>query len=77
MPDLREKVLAFADSVDDMTTNRNFALAVAALVAEECARECENEARDWPGPTNADVRNMAKLCAAAIRAESKTLGADA
>lgn len=41
MPDLREKVLALADSVDDMTTNRNFARAVAALVLNDYAERME------------------------------------
>mgnify|MGYP000972470506 CR=1 FL=1 len=71
---LREKVLALADNADtDEATARHLALAVAALVAEDCARGCDRVARnqrsDWQGRVDGPAE-----CAAAIRAKAEELG---
>lgn len=46
-----------------------FAALVAAAEREECAKECEVEARSWSYPSHGNA--AAKLCAKAIRARGE------
>ena len=74
--DLRERVLAMADNHNTRRDPRNLALAVAALVAEECAKECESERVDAvaSGADDDRVYNAAcDHCAAAIRRSAEGL----
>lgn len=50
-------------------TIESFASAIAALEREECAKVCDERAKDTPGmlPTPEAYKDEAMLCAAAIR----------
>lgn len=65
---LRDRVIAMADDAEyDNAHRTELALAVAAMVAEECALECDDAvcyASAGDDPYNVAVRR----CAAAIRA---------
>jgi len=89
---LREKVLAQAEDHTgdggEYLSRHELALAVAALVAEDCARVCDDRAIVYDGlETGASTRYFAdkmrgaqegcETSAAAIRARAKILGADA
>ena len=75
--DLRERVLAMAQECGPgRIAARNLALAVAAMVAEECAKECESERVDAvaSGADDDRVYNAAcDHCAAAIRRSAEGL----
>lgn len=93
---LREKVLALvrsypyngAHALTVGQRERDIALAVAALVAEDCARACDDRAIVYDGlEAGASTRYFAdkmrgaqegcETSAAAIRDRAKTLGSDA
>jgi len=89
--DLRERVLALAANgatLEVLPVRERLALAVAALVAEDCARACDDRAIVYDGlEAGASTRYFAdkmrgaqegcETSAAAIRDRAKTLGADA
>lgn len=68
--DLRERVLAMADRAEGSPSpiSRRLAIAVAAMVMEECARMAETFGNAPPNPTG----RRAKL-AAAIRQRTEGL----
>lgn len=64
---LRERVLRLAhDSEIGIGTRENLAFAVAQMVAEECARECDYVADD-PGHMLDRTDYVATACAKSIR----------
>lgn len=89
--DLRERVLALAANgatLEVLPVRERLALAVAALVAEDCARACDDRAIVYDGlEAGASTRYFAdkmrgaqegcETSAAAIRDRAKTLGSDA
>lgn len=86
MSDLREKVLALAVEIcgsDPRTVaghkQRALALAVAALVAEDCEQQLRNETFTYQsnGSTQSAVRAVVDQAVGHIRRIKKTLGADA
>lgn len=66
--DLRERVIAMADNHNTRRDPRDLAFAVAALVMEECARECESHQANRPDdPLANSFDGACRHNAAAIR----------